>query len=789
MQKGFSGKEIYEFLLRRKRREGYMKKSYAAKKITAAALATVMAVSLAACGKQDGGSQGTTDQKEYVYVPEYLELDKDTNSNYNSLTVQGDKLYYINYQWNEDNGESKVSIGSYNLTDGSKETLPIEFNSDNGGISSMQVDADGNIYTAEYQWNATEGDDAYSEQQIVLHKYDSTGAQVMEQDITDIMQQDENNSYINYMCIDDQGRFYVASNELIRLFDTQGQFQGVVKTDSSWIQGMGEGKDGKVYVCYYDDSSVNNILSEIDFDGKKVAQTYSNFPNGNGNGSLSAGMEGDVLANTDTTLYEYNLADQSTTEVLNWLDCDINGNYVNYVGVTSDGKILAVINDWNTGETDVVKLTRTKASEVAQKTPVVIGAMYTSQALQAAAVAFNKQSNEYHVTIKTYIDENNWTETSWSDSVTAMNNDLTSGSNCPDILDMSNLDVKELAAKGAFEDMTPYLEKSSVLSKDDFFDSVLSSYTFDGKLAGIPKTFTLSTIVGKASDLGDRNGWTVDDVMEYANAHEGTALFEGMTKSGMLSTMLAYDLDSYIDWETGKCSFDGENFQKILEFVNSFPDEYEWQDDEASTPAKIQAGELLLNMTGISQLTDIQEEEAMFGEPVTYIGFPTSDGSSGTYMQSNELYAIATKGSNKDGAWAFIEYYLEQPVDDMFSWGLPATKSALDEMINEAMNVKYMTDENGNQILDENGNPVPENGTSSISWGDWEYTYHTTTQEEADTLRHLIDIAKPANTSGNDEITNIITEEAEGFFKGQKSVADVAKIIQSRVQVYVDENR
>ena len=125
-----------------------MKKFYHAGKITAAALATVMAVSLAACGKQDGGSQATTDQKEYVYVPEYLELDNDNNSNYNSLTVQGDKLYYINYQWNEENGESKVSIGSYNLTDGSKEVLPIEFNNENGGINSMQVDADGNIYTA-----------------------------------------------------------------------------------------------------------------------------------------------------------------------------------------------------------------------------------------------------------------------------------------------------------------------------------------------------------------------------------------------------------------------------------------------------------------------------------------------------------------------------------------------------------------------------------------------------------------------------------------------------------------
>ncbi len=37
------------------------------------------------------------------------------------------------------------------------------------------------------------------------------------------------------------------------------------------------------------------------------------------------------------------------------------------------------------------------------------------------------------------------------------------------------------------------------------------------------------------------------------------------------------------------------------------------------------------------------------------------------------------------------------------------------------MNMTYMTDENGEQILDENGNPIPEGGTSSISYGDWEY--------------------------------------------------------------------
>ena len=222
------------------------------RKATAIALASVMAMSLAACGRQDGSNQvGQTEQKEYVYVPEYLELDDNTNSSYSNMTVQGDKLYYTNYQWDEASGESKVVIGAYSLTDGSREDLPITINADGGGIYSMQADAEGNIYTAEFEWNATEGDDAYTQQTTVLHKYDASGTELMAQDITDIMQQDENNSYVGSMCLDDQGRFYISSDSLIRLFGSDGQFQGAVQTDSQWIQGMGKAKDGKVYLAYY----------------------------------------------------------------------------------------------------------------------------------------------------------------------------------------------------------------------------------------------------------------------------------------------------------------------------------------------------------------------------------------------------------------------------------------------------------------------------------------------------------------------------------------------------------
>ena len=40
----------------------------------------------------------------------------------------------------------------------------------------------------------------------------------------------------------------------------------------------------------------------------------------------------------------------------------------------------------------------------------------------------------------------------------------------------------------------------------------------------------------------------------------------------------------------------------------------------------------------------------------------------------------------------------------------------------------------------------------------------------------------------DEEILNIITEEAAAYFGNQKSVDDVAKIIQSRISIYVNEN-
>lgn len=751
------------------------------------ALSAVMALLLASCGGKKEAESAPVEQKEFVYVPEFINLGEDAR--FYSELAKGNSLYYMDGYYDEEAQTYLTIYKEYSLETKESRELPVRV-AENSDVNQWTVDDNGNMYTVECTWGESAADGMSWENTQRLCKYDAQGTVAFEKDITEILGSDEENSWINYMLVDTQGRVYLASDNLIRLFDAQGEFQGEITHNAGWIEGFGSDSEGKVYISYYDSASANggNVLTELDFEGKKLGQTYANFPSSHSSGALSAGLEKSFLVNDGSKVWEYDIASQSCEVLLDWLDCDINGTYVDYVGVMENGKLLAVIRDWNTGKTEMAYLTKTASSELPQKERIVVGTMYMSQSLQETAVNFNKQSDKYRVSIKNYVDQNNWTETSWQDAITALNNDIMSKNNCPDILDISSLNAEQLAAKEALEDLNPYLENSSALSREDFLESIVNGYTFAEKLVSIPKTFQLSSIAAKTSDVGAGMGWTVEDMMAYAQANPEASLFDYSTKESMLSTMLRYNQSTFIDWETGECRFDSEEFKQILAFANTLPLEYDYDEDAPSTPIKIQAGEILLEQVYMSDLNSIQEYEAMFNEPVTFIGYPNAEGTSGCYLSSSESYSIAAKSESKEGAWAFIEYYLTGESSEMFSWGFPSNKNALEEKIADATEVEYILDENGDPLLDENGEPIPSGGTSSVGYGDWEYTYHIPTEEEIARIKELMENAV-LTFSADEQIMNIVIEEVEGYFQGQKTVDDVAAIIQSRVQVYVNENR
>lgn len=761
-----------------------MKNKAICRRVLGLALSAAMALSLAACGNSSGGE---TEKKEWVWVPEFITIDDETVSFYDMQLV-GDSLCYQSYDYDEETEISTQSICRYSLADGNITKTPLNYVEEkNWNLNRLVYAQDGSMYGTTNVYN-----EDYTKSETFLCKFDAEGKQIFAEDMTELVAE----SYVDNMAIDGEGRIYVTGENNVWLFDADGNKRGTVSlgADVNWIRAMGSGKDGKMYLCYYT-SNGDTVLCDIDFDGKKTGNTYENYPSSNSN-ALVPGIDKDFLAQDGNRVYEYDTKSQTSTELFTWLDSDINGNTVEKFWGLEDGRILAVASDWETNEKSIALLTKTKASEVPQKETIVIGSLYGGSDIQAAAVKFNKSNDKYRISIKGYLDFNSWDgddyEAYMADGMTRLNNDITSN-NCPDILDLSGLNIKQLAAKGVFEDLNGYLEKSEKLSREDFLENILEAYTLDGKLVSIPYGFQMSTVVGKGSEVGTEMGWTLEELIAYADAHPDALLFDSKTKDVIMMTLMAYNADYFIDWSTGECRFDSEEFKDILNFANRFPEEYDWEKEDVSTPNKIQKGQVLLYEENIYDFNELQMCNEIFQGDASYIGYPTMDGSVGCMLSASQAYAITSKSGHKDGAWEFIEGFLtkeENPDRGFSSIGFPTMKSKLNAMAADAVEVKYYTDENGELYYDENGEPIVMGGGSSISYGDgWSYEYRIPTQEEVDLALSLMEIAKPVSYSQGDEVLNIINEEAAPFYKGQKSVDEVASVIQSRIKIYVGENK
>lgn len=770
-----------------------MKKNRIYKKILAFAMATTMALSMAACGNKEQQTQNPQDA--WVYVPEFVDLSQGEDElDISSPQLQGNDLYFQSYYWNEETEESGYKFYRRSLTTGETEELPLDMSIEGANycwpMGGLIFDQEGNItclvnasvMVSEEEWR----------QEYYMLKFDPEGNQLLKQNITESLTlKDTEYSYAQNVVVDKEGRLYAQlstdRNTYIVVLDAEGNSLAEIDTGSDWISAIGVTEDGKVLITRYSNTGSGMECLEVDLAGKTLGNPHSGMPNTNGDGSMSPAPGGGLLVNDGSRLWKYDMETDTAEVVLTWTDSDINGSYVRSIQALEDGRIAVFSENWSNGNREIAYLTRTESSQVTEKQIITVATLWTSQDLQESVVNFNKTNDAYKVRIIAYYDDSTeWTENKYQDAITALNTSITS-SNCPDIIDLSFGNVNSYVSKGLLVDLNPYLEKGSV-KRGDLVESVLEAYTFGDTLVSIPTSFSISTIMGRTSQLGDRTSWTIKDIMDFAAQYPDAKLFNYSSKVNMLSTCLQYSCDSFIDYSTGKCSFDSQEFLDILEFCNTFDAEADWDSEGDSFPKQISDGRILLNDYSLYDMMEMQMYCLMFNEPVTFIGYPTVDGSSGNRINGRNCYAITTKSSNPDGAWAFIESLLQyQP---MPKWGgrdyFSIRRDMLDENFEKAMEDEVILDENGEPLLDANGDIII-NPKTTWGWGDWSAEIYAATPEQVQMVRNLIESASAA-TNNDETILSIINEEAQGYFEGQKSAQEVAGIIQSRVQTYVSEN-
>ena len=101
----------------------------------------------------------------------------------------------------------------------------------------------------------------------------------------------------------------------------------------------------------------------------------------------------------------------------------------------------------------------------------------------------------------------------------------------------------------------------------------------------------------------------------------------------------------------------------------------------------------------------------------------------------------------------------------------------MDEQLKEAQQRPYW--------IDDDGNKVEYDDTYWI--GDKEIIIKPLTAERAQEVKEYV-LSVDKMYYYDSSIIDIIVEEAAPFFAGQKTAQQAADIIQSRVQIYVNEN-
>ena len=427
-----------------------------------------------------------------------------------------------------------------------------------------------------------------------------------------------------------------------------------------------------------------------------------------------------------------------------------------------------------------------------QKTELVIATMNPygiNSELRKAVIQFNRSHKDIRFTIKNY-----WggTPEEAQQKQMQLKTEIASGK-MPDIIDIGShsrwmdlLPYHQLAVKGHLEDLWPYIENDPELGREALFLPPLKAAEVNGGLYTVFNSVTVNTCSGAKSVVGDRYSWTLEELWDVFSTmpEDSLILNEETDQLAAFSWVLGMNLDSYINWESGKYNFDCEDFRTALEFARSFPSNYQFPEGEEAEKAyneryitRMKEGRQMLSR--VSNFSDMQRMEIIYGEPASFVGYPSAGGSAGSsFNPCGNKMAISSTCKDKEAAWEIVRHMLlpryENPKDlardplDLHVNGVPIN------LADYHMQKKvYMSSVFGNLEL--------------IHFGMYIH-FHKATEEELqryeDFLNHIEKIELYDCT-----LLDLVWECCGAYLAGDKSIDETITLIENRVELYINENR
>ena len=733
------------------------------------------------------------DSKETLVIKYGDELEDDFKNCYSASSC-GNELFMNTQVYGSSNQQICI------MNESGEVTGQIEFPGSDGFIESSYIAPDGSIYYIESIDNGQEDEEGnwVNESKRSLHQLDENGKEVNSFSFDDI-DLGEGEMYIQDFCVKNDGTLYIKMNFYnkdssentmsLAVINSDGTLKSLIKNENieyienviltdkdDYLVYQSKGKQKFVKIDY----EKNDIGEEIKFKDINMGSNYSVYPGSD---------EYDFYYSNSDAVYGCNIADDKQTEIINWLDSDINISVNNICPVNND-KILCTARDQETGKENIYILDRVDEETLkkiqSRQIITVAGVDVMYSGLADEITEFNKKSDKYRLQINDYGKYSQYTDSNYVSGAKKLNTDIAQG-DIPDII-IGNyeVDMESYTSKGMFTDILALMDKDGDISKDDYLENVFDMYTVDGKMFQVVTSFNINTMIGKTADVGEKSGWSFDDFFKFTESHNDTDIFYKCSKEELLESLVTYNIAEFVNFKEGKCDFDNDTFVKLLEFINKNGIEaeeginprdmkYGQKEEDYESYAKRKRFYNKKCVLEIMQLNGFDQYNSMItgtiGEPTTLIGIPSISGDgNGAMISADTSIGISEKSENKDGAWGFVRELLLDDYQDGINKDyvntFPVKKSAFDKIISVAQ-----SQESQGKIEGPDGDYIDMKPIDTKS------------------AQMILDLAKSTDKKiiSNASITDIINEQVNNFFDGGQSAKEAAAAVQSKATLYLKE--
>ena len=506
-------------------------------------------------------------------------------------------------------------------------------------------------------------------------------------------------------------------------------------------------------------------------------------------------IDGEIYYSTALGLYKIDMAKKATEMVLDYGRCGLNRTLLSSLEVTEckDGTYV-LCGQKNYGprydankhaaEFYIVKLSKAAKNPHAGKTILDLYAPYgeVDENINEAILKFNETNGSYFIEVTNKytsnfntadfrnVDSEDEYENITLDLSAKMSNqlamDIMNGEG-PDIL-MNTSPFGQLNNDSYLVDLSPYFND---LDKEKYFTNLLESSKKNGKLFQMPICYTVEGIFTDKKYAGKSGvGFTTEEYGKFISSVLNGKELITSGQAHYFAKLFSCMSDKFIT--EGKADFSGKDFKVLADYVkDNVPEKApSWSREESPEMNNAASFISCYAMSGYFY------ELAEFKGDLTLLGIPSSDGR-GPLIEAYTSVGVSAQASDVDACIEFIKIILSDEIQE-----------------NLAMQEHFVLNR---EALRKGGKAAVEfyNGPE----GDMMFGYNKMTGEplanrikfsekNIETLESIILSCSGMHTE-DQAINLILIEEMPAYFTGQKSLDDVVKIVQDRVQKVLDERK